>query len=105
MASTGAGGSSTNRDRSVCLRSLRLRHRLRDFTRKAIQQARANAVAGGISAYLNLAHTYSSRGNYNKATSYCNAALALDPTNAEAKSARAQISTTAGGWGMRRGRR
>jgi len=72
---------------------------------KAIQEARANAVAGGISAYLNLAHTYSARGSYKKATDYCNAALALDPNNAEAKSARAQISTTAGGWGMRRGGR
>ena len=60
---------------------------------------------GAVQAYLNLANLYSSRGNYVKGTEYCNMALAIDPNNAEAKSARAVISTTTGGWGGRRGGR
>lgn len=47
---------------------------------KAIQESRAEAVQGAVSAYLSLASTYSSRGNYNKGTQYCNKALAIDPS-------------------------
>ena len=65
---------------------------------------REEAVAGGVRADLSLAHSMSARGSYVEGTKYCNLALAIDPDNAEAKSARATIATTAGGWG-RRGRR
>ena len=82
-----------------------LKGEIGDTATKALNEERATAVAGGVSAYLNLAFTYSSRGSYKKATDYTNAALSLDPNSAEAKSARAQISTTSGGWGIRRGGR
>ena len=72
---------------------------------KALGEMSATAKGGAIQAYINLANVYSSRGNYVKGTEYCNKALAIDPNNAEAKSARATISTTTGGWGGRRGRR
>jgi len=72
---------------------------------KALGEMSATAKGGAIQAYLNLANVYSSRGNYVKGTEYCNKALAIDPENAEAKSARATISTTTGGWGRRGGGR
>jgi len=73
--------------------------------KKALEEMAETAKSGAVQAYINLANVYSSRGNYVKGTEYCNKALALDPDNAEAKSARATISTTTGGWGGRRGRR
>ena len=72
---------------------------------QALQEMRADAVRGGVSAYLNAAHSLAARGSFVEATKYTNKALALDPDNAEAKSARAEISTTGGGWGRRRGGR
>lgn len=70
---------------------------------KALSEMSATATQGAVQAYLNLANAMSSRGSYVQGTEYCNKALAIDPNNAEAKSARATISTTTGGWG--RGRR
>jgi len=72
---------------------------------KALSSMSATATEGAVQAYLNLANVYSSRGNYVKGTEYCNLALAVDPNNAEAKAARATISTTTSGWDRRRGRR
>jgi len=72
---------------------------------KALAEMAQTGKDGAVQAYLNLANLYSSRGNYVKGTEYCNMALAIDPNNAEAKSARAVISTTNGGWGGRRGGR
>lgn len=74
-------------------------------TTQALQEMRASAVQGGVRAYLNAAHALSSRGTYQEATAFCNRALALDPENAEAIAARATISTTSGGWGVRGGGR
>ena len=74
-------------------------------TTKSLQEMKNDAIHGGVQAYLNLAHSMSSRGSYQKAVAYTNKALALDPDNAEAKAARATISTTASGWNRRGGRR
>jgi len=74
-------------------------------TTKSLQEMKNDAIQGGVQAYLNLAHSMSSRGSYQKAVTYTNKALALDPDNAEAKAARATISTTASGWNRRGGRR
>jgi tetratricopeptide (TPR) repeat protein len=74
-------------------------------TKNGLEEMRRDAIQGGVQAYLNLAHSMSSRGSYQKAVGYTNKALALDPDNAEAKAARATISTTAAGWDRRRGRR
>ena len=73
----------------------------------ALTEMKATAQEGAIQAYLNLARSLSARGSYNEAVKQCNLALAIDPNHAEAKSARATISTTSGGWGIggRRGRR
>jgi len=76
-----------------------------DATTTSLQEMQRDAIQGGVSAYLNLAHSMSARGSYQKAVTYTNKALALDPDNAEAKAARATISTTAGGWNRRGGRR
>lgn len=76
-----------------------------EATTQSIQEMRATAVQGGVRAYLNAAHALSSRGTYQEATAFCNRALVLDPENAEALSARATISTTSGGWGVRGGGR
>jgi tetratricopeptide (TPR) repeat protein len=73
-----------------------------EFT-KALQEVHAQAIHGAVQAYLNAAHSLSSRGSYKQAVQFCNKALEVDPDNAEAKSARAEFST-ASGWG-RRGRR
>ena len=72
---------------------------------KALEEMSETAKQGAVQAYLNLANAYASRGNYKKGTEYCNQALAVDPNNAEAKAARATISTTTSGWNRRRGRR
>jgi len=72
---------------------------------QALKEMRADAVHGGVTAYLNAAHSLAARGSYNEAVKYTNKALALDPNNAEAKSVRAEISTSGGGWGRRRGGR
>jgi len=64
-------------------------------------ELRAEAVQGAVRAHLSFAHTMSSRGSYVKATKYCNLASAIDPDNAEAKSARATIAATASGWNRR----
>ena len=76
-----------------------------EFT-KALQEVHAQAIHGAVQAYLNAAHSLSSRGSYKQAVQFCNNALEVDPDNAEAKSARAEFST-ATGWGVggRRGRR
>lgn len=73
---------------------------------KALEEVHAQAVHGAVQAYLNAAHSLSSRGSYKQAVQFCNLALEVDPDNAEAKSARAEFST-ATGWGVggRRGRR
>lgn len=73
---------------------------------KALQEVHAEAIHGAVQAYLNAAHSLSSRGSYKQAVQFCNKALEVDPDNAEAKSARAEFST-ATGWGVggRRGRR
>jgi tetratricopeptide (TPR) repeat protein len=74
-------------------------------TKNSLEEMRRDAIQGGVQAYLNLAHSMSSRGSYQKAVGYTNKALALDPDNAEAKAARATISTTSAGWNRRGGRR
>ena len=74
-------------------------------TKNSLEEMRRDAINGGVQAYLNLAHSMSSRGSYQTAVNYTNKALALDPDNAEAKAARATISTTASGWNRRGGRR
>jgi len=73
----------------------------------ALNEMNAAAKEGAIQAYLNLARSLSARGSYNEAVKQCNMALAIDPNHAEAKAARAEISTTTGDWGGRgrRGRR
>jgi len=76
-----------------------------DKTKNSLEEMKRDAINGGVQAYLNLAHSMSSRGSYQQAVAYTNKALALDPDNAEAKAARATISTTAAGWDRRRGRR
>ncbi|MHC4846936.1 MAG: hypothetical protein ACYTEG_00600 [Planctomycetota bacterium] len=73
-------------------------------TKKHLEEIKAEAKSNGVQAYLSLANGYSSRGTYQKATTYCNKALALDPDNAEAKQTRMTISTTTG-WGGRGGGR
>jgi len=70
--------------------------------RKALEEMRDESRDGAVQAYLALANGYASRGTYQKATTYCNKALALDPGNVEAKQTRLTISTSVG-W--RRGRR
>ena len=72
---------------------------------ESLGELRSEAVQGGVQAYLNAARALSSRGTYQEAVAFTNRALALDPNNAQALSARATISTTTGGWGVRRGRR
>jgi tetratricopeptide (TPR) repeat protein len=74
---------------------------------KALQETHAQAINGAVQAYLNAAHSLSSRGSYKQAVEFCNKALAVDPDNAEAKTARAEFSTANAGWGVggRRGRR
>ena len=74
-------------------------------TKNSLEEMRKDAIDGGVQAYLNLAHSMSARGSYQKAVNYTNKALALDPDNAEAKAARATISTTSSGWNRRRGGR
>jgi len=74
-------------------------------TKNSLEEMRSDAIHGGVQAYLNLAHSMSSRGSYQTAVNYTNKALALDPDNAEAKAARATISTTSSGWNRRGGRR
>ncbi|MHC4934439.1 MAG: tetratricopeptide repeat protein [Planctomycetota bacterium] len=78
-----------------------------EATTQSLQEMKAEGIRWGVQAYLNIAHSYSARGSYQKAVTYTNKALALDPDNAEAKAARATISTTSGGWGLggRRGGR
>ncbi|MHC4940281.1 MAG: hypothetical protein ACYTHK_15155 [Planctomycetota bacterium] len=71
--------------------------------KKHLEEISTEARDSAVQVYLALANGYSSRGTYQKATMYCNKALALDPNNAEAKQARLTISTTVG-WGGR-GRR
>jgi tetratricopeptide (TPR) repeat protein len=71
-------------------------------TEAHMKELRAEAVEGGVQAYLNLANSMSARGSYQKGVAYCNQALALDPDNAEAKRTRQVISTTTAGWGRRR---
>lgn len=70
---------------------------------KALQEVHAQAVNGAVQAYLNAAHSLSSRGSYKQAVQFCNLALEVDPDSAEAKSARAEFST-ATGWDRRRRR-
>ncbi len=69
-------------------------------TIEALNLLKQECQTGGVQAYLNLANLYSSRGSYQNALKACNQALAIDPNNEEAKSLRAEISTTAGGWGF-----
>jgi tetratricopeptide (TPR) repeat protein len=71
---------------------------------KELQNVHAQAIEGAVQAYLNAAHVLSSRGSYKQAVTFCNKALAVDPDNSEAKTARAEFSTASAGWG-RRGRR
>lgn len=73
-------------------------------TKKILAEVENDAKKGAVSAYLALANGYSSRGTYQKATTFCNKALSIDPDNAEAKQTRLTISTTTG-WSRRHGRR
>ena len=74
-------------------------------TATGLKDMRDQGRQGAISAYLNLAHSYSSRQSFVKANKYTNMALALDPKNQEALSTRADVSTAGGGWSRRWGGR
>jgi tetratricopeptide (TPR) repeat protein len=73
-------------------------------TAAALQDMAKEAREGAVQAYLNLANGMAARSSYQEGVTYCNKALALDPTNAEVKQARLTISTTTG-WNRRTGRR
>jgi tetratricopeptide (TPR) repeat protein len=102
---SGFEAAATKFERAISRADKALKEGLDEGTAAHIKELRGEAVQGGVRAYINLASLYSTRGSYKDGTRSCNKALALDPDNAEAKSLRAEISTTGGGWGRRGGRR